>query len=82
VHAVAEWHPNAGGAASDAFHAAFRRRFPDPKDDYLHLRMQVMVEMLAAAIEAAGSTEAAGGVARAEGCAIRQPHARRPGRGR
>ncbi len=58
VHAVAEWHPNAGGAASDAFHAAFRRRFPDPKDDYLHLRMQVMVEMLAAAIERAGSTEA------------------------
>ncbi len=58
VYAVAEWHPNVGGAASDAFHAAFRRRFPDPKDDYLHLRMQVMVEMLAAAIEAAGSTEA------------------------
>jgi branched-chain amino acid transport system substrate-binding protein len=58
VYAVAEWHPNVDGAASDAFHAAFRRRFPDPKDDYLHLRMQVMVEMLAAAIEAAGSTEA------------------------
>jgi len=58
VHAVAEWHPNAGGAASDAFHAAFRKRFSDPKDDYLHLRMQVMLEMLAAAIERAGSTEA------------------------
>lgn len=58
VHAVAEWHPNTGGAASDAFHAAFRKRFPDPKDDYLHLRMQVLVEMLAAAIERAGSTEA------------------------
>lgn len=58
VYAVAEWHPNVGGAASDAFHAAFRRRFPDPKDDYLHLRMQMMVEMLAAAIEAVGSTEA------------------------
>ncbi len=58
VYAVAEWHPNVDGAASDAFHTAFRRRFPDPKDDYLHLRMQVMVEMLAAAIEAAGSTEA------------------------
>ncbi len=58
VHAVAEWHPNLGGAASDAFHAAFRQRFPDPKDDYLHVRMQVLVEMLAAAIEKAGSTEA------------------------
>jgi branched-chain amino acid transport system substrate-binding protein len=58
VHAVAEWHPNAGGAASDAFHARFRQRFPDPKDDYVHVRMQVMVEMLAAAIERAGSTDA------------------------
>jgi branched-chain amino acid transport system substrate-binding protein len=62
--AVAEWHPNAGGAASDALYAAFRQRFPDPRDDYLHLRMQVMVEMLAAAIERAGGTEAAA-VARA-----------------
>lgn len=58
VMAVAEWHPNVGGAASDAFHDAFRRRFPAPQDDYLHLRMQVMVEMLAAAIERAGTTEA------------------------
>jgi len=64
VHAVAEWHPNAGGAASDAFHARFRQRFPDPRDDYLHVRMQVLVEMLASAIERAGSTEAAA-VARA-----------------
>jgi branched-chain amino acid transport system substrate-binding protein len=64
VHAVAEWHPNLGGAPSDAFHAAFRQRFPDPKDDYLHVRMQVLVEMLAAAIEKAGATEAAA-VARA-----------------
>jgi ABC-type branched-subunit amino acid transport system substrate-binding protein len=27
VLAVAEWHPNVGGKASDAFYAAFRRRF-------------------------------------------------------
>src|SRR6185436_13721789 len=39
-------------------------RFPEPKDDYVHARMQVMVEMLAAAIERAGSTEASA-VARA-----------------
>jgi len=59
VLAVAEWHPNLGGKASDDFYAAFRRRFAEPKDDYVHARMQVMVEMLAAAIERAGSTEAA-----------------------
>ncbi|MBY4945628.1 branched-chain amino acid ABC transporter substrate-binding protein [Cupriavidus respiraculi] len=58
VLAVAEWHPNVGGAASDAFYQAFRTRYPDPKDDYVHLRMQMMVEMLARAIESAGSTDA------------------------
>lgn len=58
VLAVAEWHPNVGGAASDAFYQAFRSRYPEPKDDYVHLRMQMMVEMLARAIEQAGSTDA------------------------
>ena len=58
VYAVAEWHPNVGSAASDAFYAAFRERFPRPQDDYVHLRMQAVVEMLAAAIERAGSAEA------------------------
>lgn len=58
VLAVAEWHPNVGGAASDAFYQQFRARYPDPKDDYVHLRMQMMVEMLARAIEQAGTTDA------------------------
>jgi branched-chain amino acid transport system substrate-binding protein len=57
VLAVAEWQPNAGGAASDAFYTAFRERFPKPEDDYLHARMQAMVELLARAIERAGSAE-------------------------
>ena len=59
VLAIAEWHPNAGGAESDAFVEAFRRRYPEPRYDYQHLRMNVMVEMLVAAIEKAGNTEAA-----------------------
>lgn len=58
VLAVAEWHPNAGGPASDAFYESFRARYPDPQDDYVHLRMQMMVEMLARAVEQAGSTDA------------------------
>ena len=58
VLAVAEWHPNVGGAASDAFYRAFRARYPEPRDDYPLLRMQVMIEMLARAIEQAGSTDA------------------------
>ena len=59
VLAVAEWQPNVGSAPSEAFYAAFRQRFPEPRDDYVHVRMQVLVEMLAAAVEKAGSTEAA-----------------------
>ena len=64
VLAVAEWHPNVDTPAARDFHAAFRARFPKPDEDYQHARMQVMVEMLVAAIERAGSTEA-GAVARA-----------------
>lgn len=58
VYAVAEWHPNVGGAASDAFYASFRKRFAEPRDDYVHLRMQAFVEMLAASVERAGSADA------------------------
>ena len=58
VLAVAEWHPNVGTAASEKFYASFRERFPKPQDDYVHARMQVMVEMLAAAMEHARSTDA------------------------
>ena len=58
VLAVAEWHPNVGTVASEQFYASFRARFPKSQDDYVHARMQVMVEMLAAAIERAKSTDA------------------------
>jgi branched-chain amino acid transport system substrate-binding protein len=64
IRAVAEWHPNAGVAAAESIHADFRARLRDPRDDYFNMRHVVMVEMLAAAIEAAGTTEAAA-VARA-----------------
>jgi len=57
VLAVAEWHPNLGNAASDALVAGFRQRYPDPKDDYLHARMQVMVELLAQAMERAKTAD-------------------------
>jgi len=57
VLAVADWHPNAGGAASDAWYKAFRARFPAAADDYPVLRMELLVEMLAAAMNRAGSAE-------------------------
>ncbi|CAG9252313.1 branched-chain amino acid ABC transporter substrate-binding protein [Paraburkholderia caribensis] len=57
VIAVADWHPNAGGAASDAWYASFRQRFPAAQDDYTVLRMPLMIEMLAAAMNRAGSAQ-------------------------
>ncbi|MEW9585945.1 branched-chain amino acid ABC transporter substrate-binding protein [Paraburkholderia sp. DGU8] len=59
VIAVADWHPNAGGAASDAWYAAFRTRFPAAQDDYPVLRMPLMVETLAAAMNRARSADPA-----------------------
>lgn len=58
VIAVADWLPNAPGAQSEAFYQSFRQRFPKPADDYVHMRMQLMVEALAQAIERAGSAQA------------------------
>ena len=59
VIAVADWLPNLPTAQSEAFYQSFRQRFPRPQDDYVHMRMQLMVEALAQAMEQAGSTEAA-----------------------
>ena len=70
VLAVAEWHPNVGTAASDRFYASFRERFSKPADDYVHARMQVMIEMLAKAIERARSTEAAAVATALEGMQV------------
>ena len=57
VVAVADWLPNVPTAGSQAFYRAFRERFPDPRDDYVHMRMQLMVEALAQAIERAASLD-------------------------
>ena len=57
VVAVADWLPNVPGKESAAFYKAFRERFAKPSEDYVHLRMQLMVEALAQAIDKAGSPE-------------------------
>ncbi|MBE7368628.1 branched-chain amino acid ABC transporter substrate-binding protein [Ramlibacter pallidus] len=58
VLAVADWLPNLPTRESEAFYQAFRRRYPSPADDYVHMRMQMMVEALAQAIDKAGSADA------------------------
>jgi len=54
VVAVADWMPNVQTQAGEAFFKSFRRRFPQPEQDYVHLRMHLMVEALAQALDAAG----------------------------
>ena len=56
VVAVADWLPNVQTPQSAAFYQSFRERFPRPADDYVHMRMQLMVEALAQSIEKAGTT--------------------------
>jgi branched-chain amino acid transport system substrate-binding protein len=57
VIAVADWLPNVPGQASAQFYQDFRQRFPKPSEDYVHVRMQLMIEALAQAVEKAGGTD-------------------------
>ncbi len=57
VLAVAEWMPNVAGSESVKFYQAFKQRFDKPSEDYVHLRMQLMMEALVQSIERAGSSE-------------------------
>lgn len=63
--AVIEWHPNVGAAlggdaqqASNAFYYAFKEIFPSPQQDFIRLRIFVMMQMLAQAITTAGAVDA------------------------
>ena len=58
VLAVADWLPNVPTPESEAFYRSFRQRFPRAEDDYVHMRMQMLVEALAQAIGRAGTLEA------------------------
>ena len=70
VIAVADWFPNTAGAASEAFYQSFRQRFPRPQDDYVHMRMQLMIETLAQSIEKAGVGDATAVAAQMEKAAV------------
>jgi branched-chain amino acid transport system substrate-binding protein len=77
VIAVADWLPNVGAPdgivrgldggkrqrEADAFMQAFRTRFPKPEDDYVHMRMHLMMEALAQALQGSVSAQAVDAVA-------------------
>ena len=65
VVAVADWFPNVEGAESAQFYQSFRQRFPNPADDYVHLRMQLLIESLVQAMESSGAKLLKPGEARA-----------------
>ena len=66
VIAVSEWFPNSAGAPSQAFYQSFRQRFPRSQDDYVHMRMQLMIEALAQSYEKAGVSDSAAVAAQLE----------------
>lgn len=77
VLAVADWLPNVPGVASEAFYKSFRARFPKPEDDYVHMRMQLLVEALAQSVEAAAkASPAAAGIPDAPAVALELERAR------
>jgi branched-chain amino acid transport system substrate-binding protein len=53
VYAVADWLPNVPTAESEAFYKSFRARYPKSQDDYVHMRMHLMIELLANALQGA-----------------------------
>ena len=65
VIAVADWLPNVGAPDgivkgtrqrdADAFMQAFRARFSKPEDDYVHMRMHLMMEALTQALQGTNS---------------------------
>ncbi|MBS7806832.1 branched-chain amino acid ABC transporter substrate-binding protein [Variovorax sp. PCZ-1] len=65
VIAVADWLPNVAASDgivkgsrqrdADAFMQAFRTRFPKPEDDYVHMRMHLMMEALAQGLQGTNS---------------------------
>jgi branched-chain amino acid transport system substrate-binding protein len=70
VVAVADWLPNVATPQSEAFYQAFRQRFPNPADDYVHMRMQLMVQALVQAIEAAGTIDSVAVAAQLERASV------------
>jgi branched-chain amino acid transport system substrate-binding protein len=62
VLAVSEWHSNASAGSAktdlDALYEAYRKRYPDAKDDYFNPRTILMIDMLVKAIEQAGVAQA------------------------
>jgi branched-chain amino acid transport system substrate-binding protein len=52
VVSMADWLPNVATPQSEAFYQAFRQRFPNPTDDSVHRRMQLIVQALLQANEA------------------------------
>ncbi len=64
VVAVSEWHSNASVGLSktelDGLYEAYRKRYPESKEDYFNPRTVLMVGMLVKAIETASAADAQG----------------------
>jgi branched-chain amino acid transport system substrate-binding protein len=57
VKQISHWHANVGDPKSDALVQAYRKRYPDSKDDFVWLASRNVIEMLAKAMQTAKSTD-------------------------
>jgi branched-chain amino acid transport system substrate-binding protein len=57
VKQVTAWHANIGGQAADAHVRAYRKRFPEGKDEIYYSSIRTAVDMLAMAIDQAKTEE-------------------------
>ncbi|GAB4397227.1 MAG: branched-chain amino acid ABC transporter substrate-binding protein [Rhodoferax sp.] len=72
VVAVADWMPNLPEPQAAAFYTAFRQRYPDPREDYVHLRMHLMVRALVQALEQAQRVDARSVALALEGARVQE----------
>lgn len=57
IKQVSEWHNNVTNAEMDSFYDAYKKKYADPKDEWLFYRGKVALEMLAKAINQAKSAD-------------------------
>ena len=57
VKVIVEWNNNVDNPKMEAFYTAYKKRYPEAKDEFYYYRMKVMVEMLAKTIEQTKSTD-------------------------
>lgn len=57
VKVIGEWSQNTENAKMDTFYQAYKKRFPEPAEEFYYYRLKVAIEMLGKAFEQTKSTD-------------------------